>query len=160
MIDQPTQATLPAQQVASIRLHIPVQNMRADFPAALDELSTALTQQGIPPTGPVFAHHFRRPTDTFDFQVCIPAQRPVLPVGRVQPVALPAFAVLRTTYHGDYAGLPHAWGDFIAAIPPTGPAQRGDFVETYLVGPRDNPDSTQWRTGLSVILADGTGASA
>ena len=153
MIDAPDQTTTKAQQTAAIHLQIPVTAMRAEFPQAVAELTATLQQQGISAAGPVFAHHFRRPTDSFDFNVCIPVAQPVRPDGRVQPVDMPAFPVIHTIYHGDYAGLPHAWGDFIASIQPQAQAMRGDFIEAYTVGPNDGVAPDQWRTDLSVILS-------
>ena len=128
--------------------------MSAEFPRALADISSVLRDQAIPPAGPVFAHHFRRPTDTFDFRVCIPLQRALEPHGRVEAVRLPELHVVRTTYHGDYAGLPHAWGEFIAKVQSEAAAMRGDFLEAYVVGPADNADFTTWRTELSIILAE------
>ena len=155
MIDAPTRKRIPAQNTASIHMQIPVQAMPAEFPKALAEISAALQQQGIAPAGAIFAHHFRRPADTFDFNVCIPVARAITPVSRVEPVSLPALEVVQTTYHGDYAGLPHAWGDFIAQIASAAPALREDFLEAYVVGPHESSDPAAWRTQLSVVLAEG-----
>ncbi|WP_419804082.1 GyrI-like domain-containing protein [Terriglobus sp.] len=152
MIDTPVQMGIAAQQTAAIHLHIPVASMRDEFPKAIAELFDALRQQSLTAAGPVFAHHFRRPTDSFDFNLCVPVEHPVQAVGRVEPVAMPSLPVLRTTYHGDYAGLPHAWGEFIASIPAEAPALRGDFIEAYVVGPHDGVSPAEWRTDLSVIL--------
>ncbi len=109
MIDAPVHTTTKPQQTAAIHLQIPVTAMRAEFPRAVAELSAALQHQGISAAGPVFAHHFRRPTDSFDFNVCIPVTQPVQSSGRVQSVNMPALSVIHTIYHGDYACLPHAW---------------------------------------------------
>ena len=153
MIDVPVQSTTNAQQTAAIHLQIQVTAMREEFPKAISELLATLHQQNTPAAGPVFAHHFRRPTDSFDFNVCIPVERPVQPTGRVQAIDLPALRVMRTTYHGDYSGLPHAWGEFMATISSQAPTMRGDFIETYVVGPTDGAPPADWRTGLNVILS-------
>lgn len=160
MINTPVPVTIKAQEVAAIHLQIPGAAMRTEFPKALDELSRTLEQQGIKPVGPVFTHHFRRPTDTFDFLACIPVTRPIVPAGRVQPVSMPALPVLRTTHHGDYAGLPHAWGDFITALQPQAPTMRGDFLETYTIGPHQAVSPAEWRTDLSIILTAHEGQTA
>ena len=43
----------------------------------------ALAEQGLAPAGPWFTHHRRRPSDTFDFEVCVPDSTPVAAAGRV-----------------------------------------------------------------------------
>ena len=157
MIDTPVQTSTEAQQTAAIHLLIPVTAMRDEFPKSIAELLETLRQQGIAATGPVFAHHFRRPTDSFDFNVCIPVERPVEPAGRVESITLPSLPVIQTTCHGDYAGLPHAWGEFIASIQSQAKNLRGDFIEAYVVGPQDGLPAAEWRTDLSVILTTNEG---
>ena len=152
MIDTPVQTNLREQQVAAIHLRIPLAAMREEFSRATQEISQALRQQGAPPTGPVFAHHLQRPTDTFDFNLCFPVDGPVQPIGRVQSIHMPALPVVQTTYHGDYAGLPHAWPQFMATPLVQGSPIRGDFIETYTFGPHEDAPPAEWRTTLSIIL--------
>ena len=160
MIDAPERTVRDAQQVAAIHLQIPLTAMRAEFPQAVADLFSALQQQGISAAGSVFAHHFRRPTESFDFNVCVPVMQPIQASGRVEAVAMPSLPVVKTTYRGDYAGLPHAWGEFIEKIHSHVPAMRGDFIEAYTVGPKESASSEEWRTDLSVILITDEGQTA
>ena len=152
MIDTPVQTTIPARQVAAIHLRIPLAAMREEFSGATQEISKALQQQGIRPAGPIFAHHLQRPTDTFDFNICFPVERPVQPIGRVQSIDMPALPVIQTTYHGDYSGLPHAWPEFMSTPQVQIASVRGDFIETYTFGPHEDAPPAEWRTTLSIIL--------
>ena len=54
----------------------------------LAELRAAVAAQGIATTGPWFDHCFRRATNTFDFEVCLPFAARVAPVGRVKNVSI------------------------------------------------------------------------
>ena len=95
----------------------------------------ALAEQGHAPAGPWFTHHRRRPSDTFDFDVCVPVSTPVAAAGRVKPGRLPAARLARAVYSGPYEGLDAALGEFCNWIEANGYTPREDFWECYLVGP-------------------------
>jgi effector-binding domain-containing protein len=122
--------------------------MRKVMGPGLSELRAAIAAQGIAPTGPWFDHLFRRPTDTFDFEICLPVAERVRPVGRVKAGQLPAATVARTIYHGGYGGLGAAWGEFEAWIMANGHKSGSDFCQCYLAGPESNADPATWRTEL------------
>lgn len=148
MIEPPVFADTVFSHAAIIPLNVTRAEMPPAFPAALAELHAVLSAQGIAATGPVFAHHLRQPAGGFEFEACIPVAVPVAPQGRVVAGIMAALPAVRTVYHGDYAGLPGAWGDFKAWLRlngvPTGPT----FWEIYAVGPGDTPDPAAWRTEL------------
>ena len=127
--------------------------MREVFGACVGELIAAIQAQGIAPAGPVFTHHLRRPTDTFDFELCVPVATPVAAAGRVQPGAWPAMRVARTIYHGPDEGLPEAWGGFMDWMETQGLQQAEDLWECYLTGPHSEPDPARWQTQLNRPLA-------
>jgi effector-binding domain-containing protein len=62
---------------------------------------------------------------------------------------LPATKVARTTFHGPYEGLAAAWGEFDKWIESSGNKPAVDLWESYIVGPKSNPDPTTWRTELN-----------
>ncbi|MDE3104373.1 MAG: GyrI-like domain-containing protein [Acidobacteriota bacterium] len=124
--------------------------------AALQEMSAGLQAQGVPPSGAWFAHHHRRPAETFDFDVCFPVATPLAPAGRVECITLPATEVVRTYYRGPYHQLPAAWPEFMQWIESNGIAVRDDIFEVYTVGPQQNPDPAQWQTEFNCPLAAGT----
>ena len=85
MIDTPQIIQTAAQRTAFIHLIVTPEEMQRCFGATIGELMSVLAAQGIAPAGPIFAHHLRRPMDTFDFELSVPVSAPVKPAGRVQP---------------------------------------------------------------------------
>ena len=90
----------------------------------------------------------------FDFEICVPVKAPVSAKGRVKPGKLPAARVARTVFHGDYAGLGEAWGEFGEWIKAQGLKPADDLWEVYTVDPSTNPDPSSWRTELNRPLRD------
>ena len=121
---------------------------------AVSEVLTALKAQGLSPAGPLFSHHGRRPTDTFDFEVGFPITSPLIAVGRVRLSTLPALRVARTRYQGAYEGLPMAWGEFGESLAKAGLQTQESLWECYLVGPESSPDPAQRVTELNRPLAE------
>ncbi len=149
MIDTPQIIQTTAQATAFIHLTVTPEEMMRVFGPTIGELMGALAAQGITPAGPVFAHHLRRPTDTFDFEVSVAVSAPVKAAGRVRPGERPAMRVARTVHHGPYEGLPAAWGDFMDWIETHGHTQAPDLYECYLTNPEEHPDPATWRTELN-----------
>jgi effector-binding domain-containing protein len=88
-------------------------------------------------------------TGRFDFEMGFVVDRPVKPSGRVVMSKLPATKVMRTIYHGDYSGLPAAWGEFDAWMKKEGVQQGAEVWELYFKGPQTTPDASKWETELS-----------
>ena len=149
MIDTPQIVQTATQITALIRLTLSREEMPKVFGACVGELLAGIAAQGIAPVGPVFTHHLRRPTDTFDFELCVPVATPVAAAGRIQPGEWPAMRVARTVYHGPYEGLPEAWGDFMDWIKAAGHTEAEDLWECYVTGPHTSPDPATWSTELS-----------
>jgi effector-binding domain-containing protein len=149
VIEPPQIVSTQAQLSACIHLTV----ARADMPKvmgpAVAELIAAVQGQGLAITGPLYTHHFRRPTDSFDFEVCFPVSGLLAPVGRVVAGKMPATTVARTVYQGGYEGLGAAWGEFEAWVLGNGHAPAGDLWECYLVGPESGQDPANWRTELN-----------
>jgi len=141
-------ATEP-QSVATISLCVPWAEMRHVMMPGLSELRAAVAAQGIGADGAWFTYHFRMPTDTLDFAICVPVVSPPTQIGRVESMLLPAETVVRATMRGDYSGLAAAWGtlrDWVAANGHSiGPA----FWESYIVGLETSADPADWRTELN-----------
>ena len=151
-LDTPTVVETAALSAAVIRLTVP----RADLPQvmgpAIAELLGALRAQGVPPTGALFAHHFRLGGTIFDVEVGFPVAGAVTAVGRVVPGSLPAATVVRATYRGGYEGLPRAWGALRRWMDLHRHAPAADILETYVVGPATAPNPADWRTVLDHML--------
>jgi effector-binding domain-containing protein len=140
------------QLTASLPLVVPRNEIQIVMGPAVREVFAALAAQGIAPVGPWLTHHRRRPTDTFDFEVCVPVAKEVAASGRVGPGKLPAARVARAVYSGPYEGLAAAWGEFIAWIEANGHKSATDLWEQYVVGPESSPDPANWRTELNQPL--------
>ena len=153
MISPPQIVDSPAQPIASIRLNVPKAEIRQVMQPGLEEIMAALAAQGIQPAGPWATHHFQKPDERFDFEICVPVSSPVAPTGRVQPGQLQATRVARTVYRGGYEGLGAAWGEFCAWIEKEGLKTAPDLWEFYVKGPESDADSSQWETQLNQPLA-------
>lgn len=153
-IERPHVGRLAAQQVVYVPVVTPRAEMGQAVQAALEEISEVFRAQQMAPAGPWFAHHHRRPTETFDFDVCFPVAGAVALGGRLHSASLPAMDVVRTAYHGPYEGLSSAWGEFIAWIEGQAYAVRKDFFEIYSIGPREAKEPEAWQTDLIFPLME------
>ena len=152
MIDAPQIVQTEAMRVARICLKVPRGEMQAVMGPGVVEVMAAVRAQGIGPAGPWFTHHLKMETATFDFEICVPVNAPVKPVGRVVAGEWPAMTVARTVLHGGYEGLGSAWGEFYAWMKAHGHAPAPDLYECYVAGPESSPDSARWHTELSSPL--------
>jgi len=152
MIDTPHIIQTTAQHTAIIHLTITLDEMMQVFGPSVTELMTTIAAQGIAPSGPVFTHHLRHPTDTFDFELSVPVGIPMAAAGRVQPSVWPAMKVARTVYTGPYEGLPAAWGEFLNWVEANGHTPTQDLWECYVTGPHSSADPTTWRTEFNQPL--------
>lgn len=149
MIEPPRIVQTARQLCAVIKVKVPTTEIQTVMGPTIRELYAAIASQGIKPCGPWFTHHFRRPTDVFDFEACVPVEQAVAPAGRMLPSEWPAMKVARTIYHGGYEGLGAAWGEFMAWIAAEKLNCAEDLWEAYLQGPESGADAAQWRTELS-----------
>jgi effector-binding domain-containing protein len=149
VIETPKVIESTEQLTAFISLVVPRTEIQAVMGPTIREVYAALAAQGIAPAGPWFTHHRRRPTDSFDFDVCVPVATPVAEAGRVKPGVLRAAKVARTVYSGPYEGISDAWGQFCSWIEANGHTPREDLWECYLAGPESSLDPAAWRTELN-----------
>jgi len=149
VIESPKIVETAAQQIAFIPLSVPRNEIQVVMGPGIREVIAAVTAQGIAIVGPWFTWHVRRPSDSFDFKICLPVATPVSPVGRVQAGELPAATVARTVYSGGYEGLGAAWGELGAWIADSALTPREDLWECYTLGPETSDDPAAWRTELN-----------
>ena len=154
MIDTPYIIKTKAQLTAMIHLQIPRNEIQQVMGPGISEVMAAVTVQGIGPAGTWFTHHRKMNPATFDFEICVPVNAAVKPVGRVVPGEVPVVRVARTIYHGPYEGLGAAWGEFGTWIAEHGHHGCADLYECYLAGPEISTDPADWRTELSQPLID------
>ncbi len=149
MIEAPFLADSPARLIAFIHVTIPREQIREVMGPGIGEVMAALSDQGIQPAGPWFTHHLRIDPAVFDFNICVPIETPVTPTGRVESGQVPAARVARTNYHGAYANLGAAWGEFMEWIRGAGHTPLNEAWECYLQGPESSDDPNEWRTELN-----------
>lgn len=68
--------------------------------------------------------------------------------GRVRPTELPAAELVTTVHHGPHDDLAITYGRLGEWVVGHALAVAGPVRETYLVGPRDDPDQGSWRTEI------------
>ena len=68
--------------------------------------------------------------------------------GRVLPVTLPAVELAVATHAGAHDDIAVTYGEVGAWVVANALAVAGPIRETYLVGPRDTADPTEWRTEI------------
>lgn len=157
MIEPPEIVEANAQEAAVIHVTTPRDRIQEVMGPAIHEVIDAVSDQGVGPAGPVFAHHLSMPTDEFDIEVGVPVSAPVTPTGRVRLGQLPAATVVRTVYQGPYEGLPEAWREFGERaerelgqrIQAEGLRPGTTLWERYVAGPESSPDPSAWRTELN-----------
>jgi len=153
MLDNQKIIQTEEQLTAVIHLTIPCAEIQNVMGAAIDEVMTSITAQGIAPIGPCFSFHLKIPSDIFDFEVGFPVNKPITPTGRVKASKLPAAKVARTIYHGGYEGLGDTWGEFCSWIETEGLSAQDCLWECYTSGPESSPDSAKWSTELNRPLS-------
>jgi len=148
MIDTPQIVATAAQTTAVIRLHVMRADIEAAMDAALGELLSVLQAQGVPPAGPLFTRHLRRPSESFEFEVGFPVASNIVPFGRVTMSELPAVRTAHTICRGGYEGLAGAWGELMRWIAEQGLNDAEWLWEVYRVGPESGLNSNSWETDL------------
>jgi DNA-binding transcriptional MerR regulator/effector-binding domain-containing protein len=68
--------------------------------------------------------------------------------GRVRPIEVPAVELAVTVHQGPHDDIDVTYGELGAWVTDQALALAGPVHETYLVGPRDAPDPSAWRTEI------------
>ena len=154
MIEKPEVIGTKEQATASIHLTIPGRDMPKYMDPAIQEILKVLADQGVQPTGPMFSYHYRRPSDTFDFEIGFPVAKAIKPTGRVMNSKLPAEKVVRSVYQGPYEGLAQAWPALQNWVRENGHGEMGRFWECYLTNPGEVTDPKKYRTELNWVISE------
>lgn len=154
MIEPPQIVQTAAQPHAALRIKVPRGQIQEVMGKGIAEVMAVIDLQGMKPAGPLYTRHLRRPTESFDFEICVPVPKPLKAYGRVRPGLWPAMKVARTVYHGPYDGLGEAWAKLLGWIEGQGLRQAGELWERYRIGPDSGWDPSMWRTELNRPLLD------
>jgi DNA-binding transcriptional MerR regulator len=142
--------TVPAVPAAAITDIVSAEESVAWLQGALGELQATLTAQNASPAGPpggvyadeVFTSHRGHVT------IFVPCEEPIRPMARVTPRAIPAAELAVIDHRGPPADVDRAYGTLAAYVARHALAVDGPIREYYLVGQRDTPDTSRWRTEI------------
>jgi DNA-binding transcriptional MerR regulator len=142
--------SVPAVPAAAISDTVGAEQSAAWLQGALGELHATLAAQNTPAGGSgggiyadeVFTRHRGRVT------IFIPCAGPTTPMGRVTPALIPAAELAIIEHSGPPADVDRAYGILAAYVTRHALAVDGPIREYYLVGQRDTPDTSQWRTEI------------
>ena len=154
MSAEPRVLVVPAERIALIAMVVPSAEIAQHMDPAMRELFSTVMAQGLTVTGPWFTHHRRRPTDTFDFDICVPVDRAVTPRGRVQAGERAQRRVARVIHEGPYEQLSSSWGRLGDWLIKKRLTPATDLWERYLVGPEAVADPALYLTELNRPLAE------
>jgi DNA-binding transcriptional MerR regulator len=139
--------SVPPMTVAAIEETVAQAQVLDWYDAAVAELDTALAGRRVtgPPGGRYANELFTEGSGT------VLVHRPVADppdVGRVRPVVLPAADLAVTVHPGPHDDIDVTYGRLGAYVTDHALAIDGPVHETYLIGPRDDPDPDSWRTEI------------
>jgi hypothetical protein len=82
ILEVPRLVDSPEQLVAMIPLVVSRDQMPVVMGPGIGEIFSVVSVQGIPVTGPWFAHHYKITDTHFDFAICVPVASAVTASGR------------------------------------------------------------------------------
>jgi DNA-binding transcriptional MerR regulator len=139
---------VPAVPAAAITGTVSAEESAAWLQGALGELHATLAAQNVPAGGPaggiyadeVFTRHRGQVT------IFVPCTGPVRPMGRVTSLLIAAAELAVIEHPGPPADVDRSYGTLAAYVARHALAVDGPIREYYLVGQRDTPDASRWRT--------------
>ncbi len=135
--------SVPETTVAAVVDEVAHGDVLAWYAGAMAELDATVDEPSGPPGGlydnALFEVHHGRAT------VYVPTERPPR-VGRVRPFTLPAVELAVATHVGRHDDIDVTYGEVGSWVVANALAVAGPVRETYVVGPRDTPDPSAWRS--------------
>jgi DNA-binding transcriptional MerR regulator len=150
--------TTASTSVAAIRGRVALPDVLDWYSAAMTDLDEALVLAGQTPSGPPGGLY---DNDLFtdelgEMLVFVPVPDPP-DAGRVRPETIGPTHLAVTVHRGDHSDIDVTYGALGIWVDQHALAIAGPVHETYLVGPRDTPDSVAWRTEIGWPVS-GSGA--
>jgi DNA-binding transcriptional MerR regulator len=141
---------VPAVSAAAITGTVTAEESAGWLQGALGELHATLAAQNVPAGGPaggsyadeVFTRHRGQVT------IFVPCNGPVRTMGRVTSLLIPAAELAVIEHRGPPADVDRAYGTLAGYVAGHALAVDGPIREYYLVGQRDTPDTSRWRTEI------------
>jgi DNA-binding transcriptional MerR regulator len=158
LLSGPAEAGLPdishrsvaPTRAAAITAVVDMEDVGAWYQGALGELRGTLAAQSVPAggvPGGIYAIELFS-DERGQATVFIPCDREVRPVGRVEPVDVPAAELAIITHEGASDGIDRAYGALATHVAQRALAVDGPIREYYLSGAADTPDESAWRTEI------------
>ncbi|WNB86484.1 MerR family transcriptional regulator [Cellulomonas sp. ATA003] len=135
---------VPATTVAAVEDDVAHDDVLAWYAGAMAELDAVVGAAGVP--GGLYDNALFEDGHGHVL-VYRPAARPPR-AGRVHPVTLPAVELAVATHVGEHDDIDVTYGELGAWVVANTLAVAGPVREAYLVGPRDTPDASAWRTEI------------
>ncbi|HEV2639570.1 MAG TPA: MerR family transcriptional regulator [Actinocrinis sp.] len=145
--------SVPATAAAAIRETVAAPDSVPWLQGALGELDATLEAQDVAASGSaggVFSDELftRHHGATTVFVPCADSLQAVRPVGRVVGLTIPAAELAVLTHQGPPSEVDRAYGALAEYVARHALAVDGPIREYYVVGRRDTPDSSRWRTEI------------
>jgi hypothetical protein len=139
--------SVPHRTVAAVEDVVDHDDVLSWYADAMAELDAAVT--GVPLLGPPGGRYANELFTRGRGSVLVyrPTAEPPSR-GRVRPVDLPAVDLAVTVHVGPHDAIDVTYGRLGTWVVEHALAVSGPVEETYLVGPRDDPDPTTWRTEI------------
>jgi uncharacterized protein YndB with AHSA1/START domain len=153
-ISTPRLAQTPSGSVAFIHLQIAKHEIQQAMGPGIQEIFAAIKTQSAQVTGPWFTVHHSLKADSWDFDICVPIQAALEPVGRVQHKQRAPSKAITCSYFGGYEGLHNGWSALRTWTQAQKYNRAGWICEVYEVGPESGLPADQWRTQLYQPITD------
>jgi len=163
LLERPTGATVthravPPCPAVGITADVDRGDLLAWWQGAKAELHAAVQAQSLQPTGPtggLYASEIFQ-EDRGRATVFVPVDGRVRPIGRVEPLVVPAAELAVITHHGSLADADLTYGELGAYATRHEISVAGPLREYYVHGAHDSSDPTQWVTeiGWPIFRAD------
>ena len=139
-----------AVQAAAVTAVVDLSDLLPWYLGALGELYATLEARGIPPTGPaggVYATGLFTEEEG-EATVFVPTPTEIRSPGRVTPQLIPAAELAVIVHYGSQADVDRSYGALGAHVASHALQVEGPIREYYLVGRRDTPEESAWRTEI------------
>jgi DNA-binding transcriptional MerR regulator len=140
---------VPAFPAAAVAATVDLSDVLAWYAEAMADLDRTLRAQHRVPTGPCGGLYENAlfTEERGHAVVYVPVADPPRD-GPVEPFVVPAAELAVTVHHGPHDDIDVSYGRLGRHVAENALAVAGPVRETYLVGPRDTPDATAWRTEI------------
>jgi DNA-binding transcriptional MerR regulator len=156
-----SQRRVEATVTAAITAVVSTADLLPWYLGALGELYATLEARGVSASGPaggIYASELFS-AERGEATIFVPTVTEVQRLGRVTPVVVPAAELAVIVHPGSHTDVDRAYGALGAYVASHALQVDGPIREYYLVGRRDTPDESAWRTEIGWPIFS-TGATA